>query len=332
MIIKKAILHILDFNSDMCVMSQKELDISDFGTGEFINKHVERVSADSAAKKGRFNDISPFKQILARYLENKLSFTEFSTAVCNLLYEKVAKADELESMDLLVCQYGNESKDYVGVLVLPNKIAYTHQVVSEDDGISNKIIRYYTLLPNVNQKVNTYALINLENKEIRLCDKKRGINGEDVLVLPDYVLGCTYDKSPKETVNLIKKAAVTVAEEFGANPAVAVSRAKNFIRENAIEDVPFTPDDLGAELFPTNQMMKDSFREKARDLDIPAKIKVENQKVVKSIGSHKIKTDTGIEIKIPSEYMENSRYVEFINNPDGTLSIQLKNIAKIINR
>ena len=68
------------------------------------------------------------------------------------------------------------------------------------------------------------------------------------------------------------------------------------------------------------------------EADMPPKLSVENPKVVKSIRSHKIKTDTGIEIKIPTEYLENSRYVEFINNPDGTISIALKNIGKIVNR
>ena len=48
--------------------------------------------------------------------------------------------------------------------------------------------------------------------------------------------------------------------------------------------------------------------------------------------SHKIKTDTGIEITFPSEYIENTDFIQFINNPDGTLSIELKNIGKIVNK
>lgn len=86
------------------------------------------------------------------------------------------------------------------------------------------------------------------------------------------------------------------------------------------------------EVFRDNEVMKKTFRQKAAEADIPAKIEVENPKVVKSIRSHKIKTDTGIEIKIPTEYLENNRYVEFTNHADGTISIQLKNIGKIVNR
>ena len=78
--------------------------------------------------------------------------------------------------------------------------------------------------------------------------------------------------------------------------------------------------------------MKEAFAEKIREAGMPAEISVENPKVVKSMRSHKLKTDTGIEIKIPTEYLQDNRYVEFINNPDGTISIALKHIGKIVNR
>ena len=39
-----------------------------------------------------------------------------------------------------------------------------------------------------------------------------------------------------------------------------------------------------------------------------------------------------MEITIPAGYFENQEYFELINNPDGTMTIELKNIGKIINR
>ena len=47
---------------------------------------------------------------------------------------------------------------------------------------------------------------------------------------------------------------------------------------------------------------------------------------------HKIKTDTGIEISFPVEYMKNRDFIEIVTNPDGTLRIELKNINKISNK
>ena len=60
--------------------------------------------------------------------------------------------------------------------------------------------------------------------------------------------------------------------------------------------------------------------------------KLKNPFAVKTGRNHKIKTDTGIEITFPADLFQNTEYIEFINNPDGTISIELKNIGKIINQ
>ena len=48
--------------------------------------------------------------------------------------------------------------------------------------------------------------------------------------------------------------------------------------------------------------------------------------------SHKIRTDTGIELTFPAEYGENSDFIEFFSTPDGRIEIALKNIGAIENR
>ena len=35
---------------------------------------------------------------------------------------------------------------------------------------------------------------------------------------------------------------------------------------------------------------------------------------------------------MPAEYFENPEYIQFLNNPDGTLSIQLNHIGSIENK
>ena len=53
---------------------------------------------------------------------------------------------------------------------------------------------------------------------------------------------------------------------------------------------------------------------------------------MKKMRKHKLSTDTGIEITIPTDYFENTEFVEFFKNDDGSMSITLKNIQNIINR
>ena len=65
---------------------------------------------------------------------------------------------------------------------------------------------------------------------------------------------------------------------------------------------------------------------------IAGAIKIDKGLAVRTGRTHKIKTDIGIEISIPIDYFQNKDYVEFFNNPDGTLSIELKNIGKLMDK
>ena len=47
---------------------------------------------------------------------------------------------------------------------------------------------------------------------------------------------------------------------------------------------------------------------------------------------HKILTDTGIEIAFPSDLADKPGYIDFSTEPDGRLSITIRNVVSIENR
>ena len=84
--------------------------------------------------------------------------------------------------------------------------------------------------------------------------------------------------------------------------------------------------------FTEEEAIKEFGKKKIEEKERPKDLKIEKTSAVRASKSQKIKTDTGIEITVPVEYFEDDRYIEFINNNDGTISIALKNIGKLINR
>ena len=59
---------------------------------------------------------------------------------------------------------------------------------------------------------------------------------------------------------------------------------------------------------------------------------LEREAVRRVAKSHKIRTDTGIELTFPAEYSRNPEYMTFTSEADGTISIQIKNIGSIENK
>jgi len=50
--INRAILHILDFNSNLTVFSEQELALGDGSVAPYLMKHLERSFCDAALKPG----------------------------------------------------------------------------------------------------------------------------------------------------------------------------------------------------------------------------------------------------------------------------------------
>lgn len=332
MIIKKAILHILDFNSGMSVFSQNELDCSEDTVSTFLQKHIEKLHKDSAQKSGEFNEESGFFAAITEYCSGVLEFIDFTTQIANVLYENISVSDKLDSIDFIAVDYINNDENYFAILLITNKSAYTHQVITDENGIHNEIMKHYAILPTPSQKIDSYAIINTQSKKILFSDKKRQIDGNSVFVLPEILLECSTGVSTKEAVKIVRETANEVAEEYGVNSAVAVSKAKSYIIENCEESDTISTSELAENIFSESPIMREAFEKKIEAKDIPQDIKIEKTSAVRASKNQKIKTDTGIEITVPVEYFEDDRYIEFINNSDGTISIALKNIGKLTNR
>ncbi len=321
----------MDFNSDVFVFSEKELDFTNEDIRSFIEKHVEKTVSDSGRRQGEFFEESNFKLRLIDYINGAIDFVSFSTGIARKLHEMIANSELPVSTDLLITDILIDSDKYIGILIFENKTAYTHRVVNDEYGVHSEIAKHYAILPNSTQKVDAYALINLNDFEVSFADKKRMIQGNETYVLPETILQCTQVISAKEAVKLVNKIATKVADEYGASTTKTISKAKKYLAETAETEV-LSPWDMGNCVFDESDLMRQDFESKIKQAGIPEDIRIDKEYAVKTSRNHKIKTDTGIEITFPSDYFDNPKYIEFINNDDGTLSIELKNIGKITDR
>lgn len=332
MTINKAILHVFDFNSKLCIFSQKEIDLREDGIEKYIKNHIKNILSDSSCKEGLLNADSDFSSKLNTYKLGKFDFCTFSRVIAEELYAQISISDNKESMDFLFVDFTENSCDFLGLLFLGYKKAYTHQVLQNSETIHNILIQHQAILPSGTQKIDSFAIIQKDTGYVRFIDKRRYIKGQDVYILPEVILQCTFQRSGKDLLRSVTRIVSKVAEAHGANTTVVLSKAKNFLCENAEISSTLSPDALCQEVFSDSKEMQDAFLNLVQEEMIPHEIKIDKSLAIKTGRSHRIKTDTGIEVVFPAEYFENHDYIEFINNPNGTISIQLKNIGKIFNK
>lgn len=332
--INHAILHILDFDSAVNVMSQRELDIESRTVRSFVTTHLRRARTSADNKRATFAENSAFGGELKGYFFGEREFVDLSQQIAEFISSELTKAEKAESTDVLVADFDDdEDARWFAVMLLGSKQAFMHEVGREEGEVRNDIARHYAILPNPSQKVPSYAIVRASTMEIGYVDKKRKIAGEDRMLIPDGLLQCDTGVSGKEVIDTVTRVVEEVAEEHGANTAVALAKVKAAVAEKVEDDEELPPWDIVDEVFEDEPVIKESVRAALTEEKVPERVPVERKQVERAaVRNHKIRTDTGIEISFPAEMGSNSEYIEFVNEPNGLISIELKNIGSIENR
>lgn len=170
-VIEKAILHILDFNGGEPVLSNQELGL-EFSTMEFLTKHIEKTIGSQNAKTGTFYADSDFSKLLEAYLKQEKAFVEFSQEIATAIYGTLSHAEDIQTADLFICQARVEDAPQLVIFKCTNNSGYVHQVnVTEEGAIVTELMNSSGLLPNLNQRMEEFAYINLATKKL-LCRRR----------------------------------------------------------------------------------------------------------------------------------------------------------------
>ena len=217
-------------------------------------------------------------------------------------------------------------------LKLNYREGYTHYVESGDGAVSNLLIKHRTILPSESQKVDEGVIICLEDYSVRILEKEYEIDGEKKPYLSGLFLKCTTAISKKETVKVIHKIAKEINEKYYNDSFEKMAGFKAAVCEMTEENADVDIDNLAKELYKDSHEIQREYAENVRKAGVSTGITMEDSYVEKHFRTQKIKTDTGIELNFPSEMFNNKDMMEFFNNPDGTISILIKNVNKITNR
>jgi hypothetical protein len=329
--IKRAVLHILDSNVGMPVFSARELDL-DGEASDFLEKHIAKVLEDNNLREAVFIEDNNIAAVMVKRLaEDRESFLQVSAELADILYGIMAKNVEIPPADLVFCLYESDMGLQYGILKLNYKTGYTHYVEQGEEGNANSIIRHRTLLPLESQKLDECALVSLGDLKIKLLEKAYEINGEKQFYLSGMFLNCTTQLSNNEKVKIIEKVAKKINKKFFDEDFDKAAKLKKAVSETIEETNAIQVDTVAGEVFDNVEIRNEYFSEIQKAGLTEKTVPVPEKIVEKKFRTHKIRTDTGIEINFPLSCYNDADKIEFFNNPDGTISIVIKNINKITN-
>ena len=324
--INKSILHVLDTNAGIPVLSDVLLNMTT-GVKEYVEKHVERSIKDADIKRTAFRSQSSFKDRISEYRRHPDELVRASREISQLFFDYMLEHIEIPSADLVFVDFDLKHETHLGIFKFNYKQGYIHYVNTEH-GLSNDILVQPCVLPTESQKLDEFVIINMGTNEILIKEKKYSIDDQKDYYISSQLLQCEDAISEKEAFDIVEKTIKKIIATEYSGDINKLNTVKQVMADDYEADSEIDIDNIAKITFNGDEMVQSKFKEAVEQNGLFEKKVPVTQNIEKKIfKKQKFITDTGIEISIPADQLNRNDIIEFKNNPDGTISVEIKNIG-----
>ena len=324
-IIHQAILHVLDTTLDAPVLSGGGMELTAEKTA-YLQNHIEKLLASDEIRQCRPLPDSAFRN----ELEHNQDFIDLSCRIAGVLFDYMHAHTTIHGADLAVEDFTRDGAPWLGILKLNYKNGYTHYTETVEGAPVNSIIQQRACLPTQSGKVEEGALVNLTDYSMRLLEKKYDIDGHKEFYLSSVVFQYTQAEPEKKKLQAIQEAAAqAVKDAYEDEPHADAQVAMLIANQAADNDNQVSVEQVRqqlAEEYPLAAVPFDDYVEKSEVLEEAAAPVTVTPARIRRMESRSIRTANGIEVKIPTELLNSDSELEFLHDPDGSVSLLIKNV------
>ena len=324
-IIHQAILHVLDTTLDAPVLSGGGMELTAEKTA-YLQYHIEKLLASDEIRQCRPLPDSAFRN----ELEHNQDFIDLSCRIAGVLFDYMHAHTTIPGADLAVVDFTRDGAPWLGILKLNYKNGYTHYTETVEGAPVNSIIQQRACLPTQSGKVEEGALVNLTDYSMRLLEKKYDIDGHKEFYLSSVVFQYTQAEPEKKKLQAIQEAAAqAVKDAYEDEPHADAQVAMLIANQAADNDNQVSVEQVRqqlAEEYPLAAVPFDDYVEKSDVLEEAAAPVTVTPARIRRMESRSIRTANGIEVKIPTELLNSDSELEFLHDPDGSVSLLIKNV------
>ena len=328
MVIRSAALHILDPLVGMPVLSQGELELGS-DLSEFLKAHVERFTESDERKLCRFQEESEVGRMLQDWTPE--AFVPLSGQLAERLFQVLSENAAIPPADAVVLWLSAGAEEYLAFLKMDYKSSYTHATSVEEGANVNSILLQKALLPSRGQRVSEAFLYRFSDGDLQVVEKRHEVNGEKRWYFSELFLQCRAPMSPKARLDLVTRAVEQVNRKYyGEEDPQRQMEIKNAVYQELGEEGGLRVETLKEKVFAGSPKLQEELEEKLEPYHLAEEtVELRNPQTLRKYQKQRLLTDTGIEITIPMEEYENPDRVEFLTNPDGTISVLIKNVGRL---
>ena len=251
-------------------------------------------------------------------------FVEESRMLAEQIYQIVSGNEAVPSGDLICVMAEAGGSRYFAALKMNYNDGYSHYYINGN----LTIVEQRVLLPGTGRKLEEAFIVNLDSLEVRIIEKKYLMMDESrEAYLSSRILGCLPEISERSKLMAVKKAMQKANKEVLGDKKVVeqefMSRMHGYLAENEEPVISEMCKEVLRDYPQIAPMVEEHLVNE--NIDPESTVQV-GQQTVKRFEKQSVKTPDGIEVKIPADLFADQRAMEFIQQPDGSISLLIKNI------
>lgn len=322
-VLEKVVVHIVNASDTAPIFSDIPLSC-DGNLKDYLLKTIEKTFRSDDIKTCQFREES---NVWAQCNDVSWELEAISKSIAAEIYNIARRNKQIPAADLLFGLAKIQGVQYFYMLKFDYRSSFTHFVETVDNKISINIIQHHALYSFQAPKLTEAFFIDTGTPVVKVMERKYMVDGIKDFYLSNQILNCTETKSPRQKTTKILKVAEKVAELYYSDEDAMDTHISATMYEELQNDKILSVENLGKKFFSQNPVAQEEFFERLSAADITRDDELSlSEKFQKKFQKQAIKTPSGVEIKIPTQVFSNVDEIEFINNPDGTVSLLIKNL------
>lgn len=322
-IINKILMHMLDFEHRKIYHSSQFVDMNETSI-EYYRKKVDKALNAPTMKELTVGSMHELMLRANKMIESDDEFIKQAHDLTDQLYQLGAVIEEMPNCNVLFVDCFKNGQKYIAIM----KLNYRRIPVSVvEDGVIR--ITKQQVLPTQGAAVDEAIIINVDQQQLFLIEKKYMIDGKsDFYLNPQWIKG-EEKLTDKQKLNTMKKVICKLDDIYDVNDGKALPLMKQEINEKIELNEPVKPLDIVRKVLERDYQAQEESELMMKDLGIDENDQIASVPMA-SMDVCKLVLDDDITVNLPIEdYLEGKR-IEKRKEDNGTYSLILKDINEII--
>lgn len=334
--IKKAVIHVLDKDSDEPLLNEFELDIND-DIQFFLEKHISKSINDDDTRKGKFKEgMNVVREVSYRIISDNDYFLEGSKDIARQLFKAMKTNSSISSTDLIICTYEEDNIPAVAVLKMDYTVSFIHDIEMVDSRFKINIKKQDISLPGVNQRIQKCAFIlppsAYNEYELMVLDNQIGKDAEEPVAqfFLNTFLGAELILDGKTCTKILRKETENWVRTKAKEGETFAEEVRGFVNSVIHEEDEIDIEAFSNKVFGSKAELREDFVNNLKEKGLThEKFEVDREWVEKKLNKIRLKTNNNIEVIIDYNLYGDRDKFEIISNMDGTKTIVIKNVSSL---